>query len=34
MIDINLIISNALTAAITSAIAPLNERIAVLEKNE
>lgn len=31
MIDINLIISNALTAAVTTAIAPLNERIAALE---
>ena len=34
MIDLNTLISNALTAAITSAVAPLNERIAVLEKNE
>lgn len=32
MIDINLIISNALTAAVTTAIAPLNERIAKLEQ--
>lgn len=31
MIDLNTIISNALTAAITSAIAPLNERITALE---
>lgn len=34
MIDLNTIISNALTAAVTSAVAPLNERIAMLEKNE
>lgn len=34
MIDINTIISNALTAAVQQAIAPLVERIAVLEKNE
>ena len=31
MIDLNTLISNALTAAITNAVAPLNERIATLE---
>lgn len=31
MIDLNTIISNALTAAINNAVSPLNERIAVLE---
>ena len=31
MIDLNTLFSNALTAAITNAVAPLNERIAALE---
>ena len=31
MIDLNTIISNALTAAINNAVSPLNERIAALE---
>lgn len=31
MIDLNTLISNALTAAVQQAVAPLNERIAVLE---
>ena len=34
MIDLNTLISNALIAAVQQAVAPLNERIAVLEKNE
>lgn len=34
MIDLNTLISNALTAAVQQAVAPLNERIAALEKNE
>lgn len=32
MIDLNTIISNALTAAINNAVSPLNERIAALEE--
>jgi len=34
MIDLNTLISNALNAAVQQAVAPLNERITALEKNE